>query len=239
MKQIQHFILGEDIGGNSIRIQDKDILHQMKDVLRFKIGSECVVLDGKGARAKGVIEEFNKKFATIVLSDHETCNPQKHIIRLYCCLSKKPSTFELIVQKATELGVTEIIPLISDRTQIDRLQKPERLLNIIREATEQSERCFLPILAPLTSVDELVKNPPKGRLLVGDPWKSESRLCDIDLSKTDAVNIVIGPEGGLSDKEIHELRSAGGTIFLLGETILRMETAVISSIAVVQFSLLC
>lgn len=232
---MQHFIVDRDISGSLLKIENQDLLHQMKDVLRFRVGDECVVLDGKGSKAKGEIEELHRKGASISLKDHSKCDPKPRSLRLYFAIPKKPATLEMIVQKATELGVTDLIPFTAARTQLDHVRKPERLLSIIREACEQSERCFLPTLHDVSSLQKLIENPPKGLLLVGEPWKHKVKLKDIDIPEESDVNVIIGPEGGLSDIELEALEEAGAKLFLLGETVLRMETAVIAALSIVQF----
>lgn len=236
MKQIQHFIIDADLSQDSLRIEDKDLIHQMKDVLRFKAGDECIVLDGKGQKAHGKIEELHKRGALVTLEGVETCEPAVRAVRLFCAISKKPATFELIVQKATELGVTDIVPLISERTQVKELRKVERLHHIIREASEQSERCFLPMLHDGLRFNELIGSLPQGLVLAGDPWKYDLHLKDVEIPEDEDVNIIIGPEGGLSEKELEALFKEGAKLFLLGDTVLRMETAAIAAISVVQFS---
>lgn len=230
---MQHFIIDEDISEKSIHILDKELLHQMQKVLRFKKGNKCVVLDGQGSKAKGMIEELHRKGAVITLSDHELCEAPKKRLRLYCALSKKPSTFELIVQKATELGVTDIVPLVAERCQIKQLRKPERLKLIIKEASEQSERCYLPKLHEAVDFASFLNSPPKGMILAGDPWKYDKKLKEVERSGD--ISIVIGPEGGLTDEELEGIHKLGGTVFQLGETVLRIETAVIAALSVVQF----
>ena len=129
--------------------------------------------------------------------------------------------------------VDEIIPLVTNRTQIDDLRKSDRLKFIMKEAAEQCERPFLPELKETLKFDEFVKNPPEGLILAGDAWDYDLKLKDIQ--KNEIVNIIIGPEGGLTKEELSMIRDIGGKIFLLGEYILRMETAAIAAISVVRF----
>lgn len=214
-------------------IQDKELLHQMKNVLRFKVGDHCVVLDGWGQKAKGYVESLHRKGAVLQLSELVQCKAPKRRLRLYCALSKKPSTFEWILQKATELGVSEIIPLLTERCQVKTLRKVDRMELIIKEACEQSEHCFLPKLASPLELESLLKQKVSGELLVGDPRHYDEKLSH--MAVTGDINLIIGPEGGLTDAELAAIRKAGGSVFLLGETVLRMETAAIAALSVLQF----
>lgn len=233
MKQIQHFIIEGNISGDNILIEDRILLSQMLNVLRYRVGDVCIFLDGKGNKAVGTLISINKKMAELSLSEHEVCKKPEQKIRLFIAISKKPSTFELIVQKACELGVDEIIPLVTNRTQIDDLRKTDRLKFIMKESAEQCERAFMPELKNTLKFEEFLKNPPDGLILAGDAWDYDLKLKDAVENKT--INIVIGPEGGLTKKELEEIRGIGGKIFLLGEYILRMETAAIAAISVVRF----
>lgn len=233
MKQIQHFIVSKEISGTSLRIEDRDLVFQMNKVLRYRPGDSCVVLDGKGAKAKALIKEIDKKHVMLELGEHEKCEPSKEKIRLYCALPKKPATFELIVQKACELGVDEIIPLITERSQVAELKKTERLRSIMKESAEQCERCFLPEFKACLKFKDFIANKPDGEILAGDAWDFDLKLKDVP--KSALMNIVIGPEGGLSKEELDSIRKLGGRVFLLGNYVLRMETAAIAAISVVRF----
>lgn len=237
---MQHFLIDNPLTEKELAIRDKVLLHQMIKVLRFKAGDECVLMNGHGAKAKGKIEELHKKAATIVVSELEQMEAPQKTVRLFCALSKKPSTFELIIQKATELGVSEIVPLVTERCQIKELRKPERLEMIIKEACEQCERFFLPELKAVLSLDMLLSEYEEkklGPLLAGDPWNYDVRLSDYlqgyGSNEERAINLIIGPEGGLTEAELHAIQKAGGTLFVLSESVLRMETAAIAALSLV------
>lgn len=229
---MQHFIVDVDLTAKEIHLLDKDVLHQMKSVLRFKVGDAVALMDGRGTKATGKILELHKKGARIGIEGHESLPLPPRMLRLCVAVSKKPSTFELILQKATELGVTDIIPLQTEFSQVSELKKLDRLQLIIKEATEQCERSTLPTLHPMVRLDEL---PLVGRALAGDARTYELRLSEVILNPHEAVTLIIGPEGGLSQKELNCLQEKGVTLFLLGESVLRMETAAIAALSVLQF----
>jgi 16S rRNA (uracil1498-N3)-methyltransferase len=230
---MQHFFINQDISNNSVKITDKELIHQMKDVLRFRIGEEVMLLDNNGNKAKAVVKNLNKEFVEADLKEHFSCENPEKTVRLYMALSKKPATFELIIQKATELGVDEIIPLVASRCQVQNIRNFERHTAIIKEAAEQCERCFLPELKETRTIKELILNPPSGLILAGDARKFDKNLKDFELSKTNEINVIIGPEGGLTDEEIESIKKIEGKIFLLGKNVLRMETAAIAALAII------
>lgn len=236
MKQIQHFLISDEIVPGKIKIQDRELANQMLRVLRMRIGDCIKVMDGKGKKAEAKIIQLDKKFLEIDVQDIEICKIPSRKLRLYCALSKKPATFEIIVQKATELGVDEIVAFTSERCQVREIHRIERLQSIIKEATEQSERCFAPTIRGAISFEKMLSEIRENNTyisLAGDPWDFDSKLAGNNLNGN--VNLIIGPEGGLSKAEIENLRGAGAVIFQIGENILRMETAAIAAISVVQF----
>lgn len=230
---MQHFLLQSDLTQAQLKIEDKDTLHQLKTVMRFKVGTEVMVMDGCGSKAPGKILELHKKAAVIELGEVESAPEPARKLRLYCAISKKPSTFELIVQKATEIGVTDIIPLVSKRCQVDHLRKADRLELIIKEACEQCERLWMPTLHEVMKLEDFCAQPPEGLLLAGDARETDAPLSE--LLSPENVNLVIGPEGGLTEEELQALRAAGVKIFLLGNNVLRMETAAIAALSLIQF----
>ncbi len=234
MRQIQHFFIDANLHVDTLSVRDKELLHQLKDVLRFRTGDACVLLDNHGGRAEAVLELLHAKEAIFRIEKYEKKEASSRDLRLYFALPKKPATLEMIVQKATELGVTHLIPLDTARCQVHELRKTERLQLIIKEAAEQSERLFLPVLEPLLTWREFYSHPPKGLILAGDPWDYDERLSAFPTREGD-LHLVIGPEGGLSLEELHDVRTLGAKVFLLGDTVLRMETAVIAALSVVQF----
>ncbi|MFA6306064.1 MAG: RsmE family RNA methyltransferase [Candidatus Gracilibacteria bacterium] len=240
---MQHFFINQELKEGKIVVTDEDLVHQMRNVMRFEAGDKCVFLDGKGAKADGVFEVVAKKEVVIVLSEVSFCALGGRKVSLYVALSKKPATMELIVQKATEIGVTDIFPLVTGRCQVKEMRNVPRFLSIVREAAEQSERCVLPVLHEVISWKDFLKNFPEGEVLVGDARKYDVKLGEYlrgrnvggERENLDVVSVVIGPEGGLSDEEISDAKSKGAKIFLLGENVLRIETAAISALSLVIF----
>lgn len=233
---MQHFFVDQDISGEHIVISDDELVHQIKNVLRFRVGDECVLLDGRGNKAFAEIETFDKRSFVLKVSKHEKCVMPARAVRLYMALSKKPATFELVLQKATELGVSEIIPLVTARCQVSEIRNLPRLKLIIKEAAEQCERATLPSLCEVEKFDDVIYGYKKdnGVLLAGDAREYDFKLKDLKLKTNEDISLIIGPEGGLTDEELFSIKSAGGKIFILGENVLRMETAAIAALSILQ-----
>ncbi len=118
-KSMHRFYCPEaNLSSKEIAITNKDELHHLRDVLRLKANAEVFLFDGKGREASGILLAVTSKQADIQISSVKQFRPQKPLIILACALPKK-TKFEWIVEKATELGVDEIIPIKTIRTEVD------------------------------------------------------------------------------------------------------------------------
>ena len=146
-------------------------------------------------------------------------------------LPKKPALFELVIQKATEIGVHEIFPLITERTENRRLSKFERLKLIAIEAAEQCGRLHIPTIRHPVNYEEILPEFSNG--FIAYEYEGSTFISDYaeTLSSSDEVQLVIGPEGGLSESEIQLAKTHSIKPFTLGKRILRTETAAISSLS--------
>ena len=155
--RLHRFIGDFDLKKGNLSITDGDFLNQARNVLRLKIGDRFILSDGKGKEAEGILEGLDKKSALVHISNRsENKNEPERKVVLYCALIKREN-FEWVAQKATEVGVSTIVPLISERTVKLNLKK-ERLGKIIKEAAEQSGRTVVPSLSdPMDFNDALVE----------------------------------------------------------------------------------
>jgi 16S rRNA (uracil1498-N3)-methyltransferase len=155
-------------------------------------------------------------------------------IELAICLVKK-TPMEIILQKATELGVRKITPIISDRTEIKDLNF-ERANKIIIEATEQSNQLNTPDLSQIIKLKDFINNISKDEKLFFADVNSKHKLSSKDLGQGKKARVLIGPEGDFSPAERELILSKPETVpFTLSENILRADTAVISAISLISF----
>ena len=155
-------------------------------------------------------------------------------IELAICLVKK-GPIEIILQKATELGVSKIIPIISDRTEIRELNF-ERANRIVIEATEQSNQLSMPEINPIIKLKDFIHSISNDKKLFFADVNSKNKLNSEDLGQNKKVSILIGPEGDFSPVERELILSKPETVpFSLSENVLRTDTAVISAISLVNF----
>jgi len=201
---------------------DKELLNQIKNVLRLASGDRVVLVAGQGSEAIAEIDDLNKEELSFrVLESRASLSESDNFVTLYCSILKREN-FELVAQKATECGVKRIVPVISGRT-IKTGLKTDRLKKIIKEASEQSGRAVVPELGPISSLVEALREASThGAILFFDPTGERSFG-----KNSGSIGIFIGPEGGWEESEIQLAKENRGQIVSLGSLTLRGETAAI------------
>ena len=210
--------------------------HAVK-VLRMKEGSKLIVFDGKGHEYSATLQQVNKKNAFVEIESLIDNKTESNLaIHLGLGISKG-ERMDFAIQKAVELGVTEITPLFTEHCVVNlnekRIQKRlQHWQGIIISACEQSGRSVLPIINTTTTLIKWAESINK-ICLVFDPLATAS-LNQVK-PEGDCINLVIGPEGGLSPKEILELdKKENFHTVKFGSRILRTETAAVSAITAIQ-----
>ncbi len=215
------------IGGNQA--------HYLARVMRVGEGDAVVLCDDVTGEWASSVASVAKR--EVILRCENRLRPRESVpdFRLYAALLKKPA-FDLVLEKATELGVAEIRPMLTRRCVADRLNL-DRATTIVTEAAEQCARTALPIVAEPETLDSILRDWPADRMLYfadeqgGEP-AAACFAADIDGVPSPAA-LLVGPEGGFDDAERKAIRSLPqARPISLGPRILRGETAAIAAIAV-------
>lgn len=213
------------------------IAHQLRSVLRLGPGDQILLLDNQGSSFVTEIKTLERGQAVgrVLAQDAARGEPPAEVVLYQCAL--KADKFEWVIQKATEIGVTRFVPVISSRTIVRPAEKIrhkyDRWLAIIREAAEQSGRGRLPELADPLTWDAAVTQAGGVRLL---PWEETETSAGIEGSiprHVKSISLLIGPEGGISADEARSAFAAGWRGVSLGPRILRAETAALVAAAIV------
>lgn len=214
----------EDLSGD-IRTLDEDTSKHVVQVLRKKIGDEILLTDGKGTKAVAAITGDNRKRCSVRLISREREEEPQPRVCIAISLVKNASRFEWFLEKATEIGVREIIPLLCERTEKEKFRH-DRLNNILISAMLQSQQCWLPVLHEPTGFSAVLQQKAFTHRFIAH-CLPEERLSLSRLSKDleGSSIIYIGPEGDFSKEEIEEALQQKVTAVMLGETRLRTETA--------------
>lgn len=216
----RHYFIGNfDLESKEIICLDTEIIHHIKDVLKLKEGEEIILCDGQGKAALVRIEKIDKKSINFFVKNIFPGAVSDKKIILFAALLKRDS-FEWLLQKAVEVGVNEIVPIVSERT-IKIGFNEKRWQKIIKEAAEQSQSLILPKLSPVQNFKDALKNMD-GVGVFFDPAGENIKKIKLNNS---VISLFVGPEGGWSDKEIEMCKESGLHFVNLGNSILRAETA--------------
>lgn len=220
MARLHRFYLSSIPTGDSFSITDPELVHQLRTVLRYKTGQECVVFTSGSDDYIVMIDSIDTH--TISVHRGETVparkNPSREVIAALSIT--KRDTFELMVQKLTELGVTTIIPIISDRT-IKQDVRLERLALISKEAVEQSGRSTLVDIREPISLGECLGQLPYPSIVFDTTIEGGEEIPN------GTIVMYIGPEGGWSEADKILFEKHGVVAQSLGTFVLRSETAAI------------
>ncbi len=238
------YIVQSQIHENTITIQGEDVNH-IKNVQRHKIGDILEICDNNENRYEAKISEFLSDNIVLDIKEKKNISNEPKIqISLFQGLPKSDK-MDLIVQKAVEIGAKEIIPVIMDRTvvKIDKAntdKKVERWQKIAAEAAKQSYRQVIPIIQNIVNLENIVENLSKYDIVILPYECEKERTLKIVLKnlnkKINSVAIVIGPEGGFSEKDIKKLEVLPNVEKVsLGRRILRTETAGIVTMSMIIY----
>ena len=231
MSNIRLFF-SESLSLNLTATLDKSQSHYVSKVMRVKKNEVCSLFNGSGeweakilSISKSIVE-FN---ITKQLRQKE--NPKE----LWLAFSPiKSNYFNFMIQKATELGVTKFLPIIFDRTIVRKINK-KRLEKVIVEATEQSNRINIPEMEETQSLELFLKNNDMD-LIFADLNTTNTKI-NLDQLTSSPTCVIIGPEGDFSEKEREQiLKFEGVQPIKINQNILRSETAVISAISIINYS---
>jgi 16S rRNA (uracil1498-N3)-methyltransferase len=215
---------------------DRDQAHYLLNVLRMEEDDQVLVFNGRDGEWLSRIESAGKKGATIELKEQTRVQPISPDLQ-YVFAPIKHARLDYMVQKAVEMGVSSLQPVITTHTQVTRLNKERMKANAI-EAAEQCGVLTLPAVHSEMPLKQYLKEREKERSLIfcdesSSPDQSWQALSQLPHGKPLAV--LIGPEGGFSDEEKKLLSESAGTIRLnLGPRILRADTAAVAALAIVQ-----
>jgi 16S rRNA (uracil1498-N3)-methyltransferase len=211
-------------------------------VLRLRVGDSLTVFDGNGGEYDARIDEFSKETVQVTVAEHRLIERESPMPITLAQGISRGERMDLVIQKATELGVARIVPLITERcvVKLDAKQAEAKLRHwraITIAACEQCGRNRLPEVEPVAKFHDYLRTaastPPvtEHRLLLSPI--GEARIRDLSATST-AVSVLIGPEGGLTEIEHESALKSGFMGVRLGPRVLRTETAALAALTAIQ-----
>jgi len=206
-----HFIVSEETSKHCIQ------------VLRMKSGELLHLTDGKGNLYKATIDKADKKHCSVLIQEHNYTEPNSKKITVAISLLKNASRFEWFLEKATELGISTVVPLICKRTEKQHFRQ-ERMQQIVIAAMLQSQQVWLPNLTNPTKIEQHIQQSTSALKLIAHCEDAEKKAIK-DVTVNNDIEIMIGPEGDFTEQEITLAIENNYLPTSLGNTRLRTETA--------------
>ena len=238
------FVSPENVGEDTIAIDNREDLHHMLKVLRLSAGDEIDVSDSQVWEYRCEIISLDSDYAEVKILDKQKFTAEPDVrVTLFQGIPKQ-GKMELIVQKCVELGVESIVPVFMARTVVvdkgNFGKKIQRWQKVSDEAVKQCRRGIITEISQPLKISDAIKQFDRFDLVLfpyenedGRTIKDELRNCRLPRN----VAVIIGPEGGFSDEEAEAIVNAGGRSVSLGKTTLRTETAGMAAIAMIMYEL--
>jgi len=224
--------------GARVRLPEQTA-HHAREVLRLRAGAAVRVFDGAGQEWDGVLEEVSRRGVTAHLLHRIDARPESPLHLTLAVAALKGDRMELVIQKATELGVAQIWPVVTFRT--DAAARPalkgsrsERWERVASGAAEQCGRAVVPLVAPTVALEDLLQRPFAGARVVLLETHGHAPLPSLALDPASPLLLLVGPAGGFEPAEADALRAAGFLSASLGPRVLRAETAAVAAAAIAQ-----
>jgi len=217
--------------GQTVLLEEATARHVVQ-VLRMAPGEQLLLTDGRGHAATARITDTAKKRCAVSVEAVQLHPKPAFDLRLGIAFTKNTSRNEWLLEKATELGVQEIIPLITKRSEHPRV-KEERWQGILTAAMLQSQQYYLPALSAPTKLEDVLGTAAELKLMAHCEADKE-RMLPNTLPVTKSALILIGPEGDFTPDEISLAMQQGFQGLFLGHTRLRTETAAMAALAFLQ-----
>lgn len=219
--KLHRFFIEEKIpASGEFSVTNETLLNQWRNVLRMEESDKVILFGGSGDESLCEFVSLSKKNASLKLLETKKGLVPSREVTLYLALIKKDN-FEFALEKATELGVSRVVPVQAGRSEKKGVNY-ERAQKILREASEQSGRATVPTISETISVKELPNDvvvfDPRGQISAREYFAKHTTL---------PVSLFIGPEGGFTDAEVELFHTRDIPIVTTGTQILRAETAVI------------
>jgi 16S rRNA (uracil1498-N3)-methyltransferase len=223
---------------SDIKITDKIFIFDNSEskhiikVLRKKTGDELLITNGLGYLFQAKITIANIKKCEVELISTKKTHPKSHSLHMVVAPTKMNDRFEWFLEKATEIGVDEITPIICERSE-RKIIKTERMQRVIESAMKQSLQTYLPKLNEPIYLSEFLKKPSTGLQFIAHCEDSERHELKRRVAADQDLTILIGPEGDFSPNEIESALKSGYSPIAMGKTRLRTETAAIVACTIV------
>jgi len=235
MSRRRLFVPPEALTSHEIVLED-EAHHHLARVLRVTAAEEVTLFDGRGEEADARVVAVERERTRLAILARRSRPLPRGAEIILCQAVIRPEKMDWVVQKATELGVKRLVPTLCERSQGHARERSERWTRIAREAARQCGRADVPAIDDVTSWAEALRVGPAEaqRLVLWEDAAGDSPFGKVARPDVATMVLAVGPEGGLSAREVGTARDAGFLTTGLGPRILRAETAAVVALAIAQ-----
>lgn len=231
--QLFRLYVNQPLAKNQTICLDGERQHYLSSVIRLKSEQKIRVFNEYDGEFVGQVKSISKKETILIVEDNfRTINSEQRLVLALCII--KLDRFTEAIRAAVQIGVTEIIPIVSSRVQLRKIPR-EKIENILQQSTEQSERFKVPSLADETLLEDLLQRKDIEQIIFANENEAGNKvIADINNWK-DNLCVLVGPEGGFTDAEVKLLNQSDViTSISLGQTVMRSEIATIVTLGCVK-----
>jgi 16S rRNA (uracil1498-N3)-methyltransferase len=233
------FLLDCEVLSGIVTLRDEKARY-LSTVLRCKTGDPLTIKDNKGGTYAATIVGIGKREVKVEILEQRQLDTESPLRISLLQSMLRGEKMDMVIQKATELGVKEIRPVLTERSQVGETRKMPRWRKIAEEASRQCGRDFIPMIHEPADFSSLFGgvSPLSGTGIVF--WERGGEAFPEALARfsgASAISLFTGPEGGFSENEMRQASAGGFVAATLGKRILRAETAAIAAVSIAQFAL--
>jgi 16S rRNA (uracil1498-N3)-methyltransferase len=240
MQNLRRFFASPERWGQGRVVLDREEAHHLGRVLRLAVGSRVVVVDGRGRAAAGVVVALSSEEAVLSLEEAVVTQAESPLqVTLGLALAKGEAV-EQVVRQATEMGVARLVPFVSTYSEKCAPERAARRLarwqRVAQESLKSCQRLYLPEISPVQAWTALLQGPEDVKLLCYEEERGGGLVNRLGRARPTGVRLLIGPEGGFTPEEVFQAREAGFRVVSLGPRRLRVQTAALAALAILQYA---
>jgi 16S rRNA (uracil1498-N3)-methyltransferase len=240
MTNLRRFFAPPERWGQGQVVLDREETHHLGRVLRLAPGARVIVCDGHGRAAAAVVQALGSVEAVLRVEE-EVLSPAESPLGVTLGLAlAKGEAADQVVRQATEMGVQRLIPFVSTYSENIAPDRARRRLSRwqrqARESLKSCQRLYLPDIPPVQDFQEILQGAEEVKFLCYEEERGGGLQSCLNRSRPAGVRLIIGPEGGFTPAEVDQARDAGFRVVSLGPRRLRVETAALAALAILQYA---
>jgi 16S rRNA (uracil1498-N3)-methyltransferase len=240
MTNLRRFFAPPERWGQEQVVLDPEETHHLGRVLRLAPGARVLVCDGRGRAVAAVVQTLGSDETVLALKEEVSAPVESPLgITLGLALAKGEA-MDQVVRQATEMGVQQLIPFVSTYSEKVAPERARRRLarwqRQAREALKSCQRLYLPEISPVQDFPKILQGPEEAKFLCYEEERGGGLQSHLSRSRPAGARLIIGPEGGFTPGEVDQARDAGFQVVSLGPRRLRVETATLAALAILQYA---